>query len=80
VRVYLFGFLSDDFYGRVVVTPNEQTIARLAAQLTAWGPTPERSGGFTVENEAGDILDPGLTIAEAGLANGDLFTVVGARE
>ena len=74
--VYLFGYLSDDFFGRVVVTPNDRTVAQLAAQLTAWGSTPGRSGPATVVNEAGDQLEAGLTIAEAGLANGDIFTVV----
>jgi len=48
----------------------------LAAQLTAWGSTPGRSGPATVVNEAGDQLEAGLTIAEAGLGNGDIFTVV----
>jgi hypothetical protein len=44
--------------------------------LTAWGSTPGRSGPATVVNEAGDQLETGLTIAEAGLGNGDIFTVV----
>ena len=74
--VYLFGYLSDDFFGRVVVTPNDRTVAQLAAQLTGWGSTPDRSGPATVVNEAGDQLEAGLTIAEAGLGNGDIFTVV----
>jgi hypothetical protein len=72
---YLFGFLHDDFFGRLVVTPDDQTVAGLAAQLTAWGPAPERAGRCAVTNEAGDVLDPHLTIAEAGLGNGDIFTV-----
>jgi hypothetical protein len=76
--VYLFGYLSDDFYGRVIVTPNDRTVAQLAAQLTAWGSTPQQSGPATVVNEAGHQLETGLTIAEAGLGNGDIFTVVRA--
>jgi hypothetical protein len=76
VRVYLFGYLSDDFYGRVIVTPNERTVAEVAAQLTAWGPTRSRPESFTVVNEAGDQLDPHHTIADAGLGNGDIFSVV----
>jgi hypothetical protein len=75
VIVYLFGYLSDDFFGRVIVTPNDRTVAQLAAQLTAWG-SPGRPGPATVVNEAGHQLDTGLTIAEAGLDNGDIFTVV----
>jgi hypothetical protein len=79
VRIYLFGYLSNDFYGRVIVTPDDQTVARLAEQLTAWGPAPERPGPFAVTNEAGEALDPAHTIAGAGLANGDIFTVAPAR-
>ena len=29
MRVYLFGFASDDFLGRVIVTPDERTVAQL---------------------------------------------------
>jgi hypothetical protein len=76
VIVYLFGYLSDDFFGRVVVTPNDRTVAQLAAQLTAWGSTPCRPRPATVVNEAGHQLDTGLSIGEAGLRNGDIFTVV----
>jgi hypothetical protein len=77
VIVYLFGYLSDDFFGRVVVTPNDRTVAQLADQLTAWGSTSDRPGPATiVVNEAGHQLDTELTIAEAGLENGNIFTVV----
>jgi hypothetical protein len=75
VRVYLFGFASDDFVGRVVVTPDERTVGQLAGQLLAWGLAPERGGSLTVRNEAGDILDPAATIAQARLGNGDIFEV-----
>jgi hypothetical protein len=75
VRVHLFGYLSGDFYGRVIVAPDDQTVARLAAQLTAWGWAPEPPGPLTVTNEAGEVLDPRLTIAGAGLGNGDIFRV-----
>ena len=37
MRVYLFGYASDDFVGRVIVTPNERTVAELGRQLVAWG-------------------------------------------
>ena len=43
MRVYLFGFASDDFLGRVIVTPDERTVAQLAGQLVAWGLAPERA-------------------------------------
>jgi hypothetical protein len=75
MRIYLFGFASDDFVGRVIVTPNERTVAQLAQQLVAWGLSPETSGCLTVRNEGGDVLDPASTIATAGLSNGDIFTV-----
>jgi hypothetical protein len=44
MRVYLFGFASDDFLGRVVVTPDERTVAQLAGQLVSWGLAPDRGG------------------------------------
>jgi hypothetical protein len=75
MRVYLFGFASDDFLGRVIVTPDERTVAQLAEQLVAWGPAPERGGFLTVRNEVGDVLDPAATIAQAGLGNGAIFKV-----
>ena len=75
MRVYLFGFASDDFLGRVIVTPDERTVAQLAGQLLAWGLAPERSGSLAVRNKAGDVLDPAATIADAGLGNGDIFKV-----
>jgi hypothetical protein len=77
--VYLFGFSSDDFFGRVLVTPDERTIAQLAAQLASWGPSPQPKTAFTVTNEAGELLDTQLTVAEVGLGNGDIFTVVGSQ-
>ena len=75
MRVYLFGFASDDFLGRVIVSPDERTVAQLARQLVAWGLAPERGKSIMVRNEAGDILDPAATIAQAGLGNGDIFKV-----
>jgi hypothetical protein len=75
MRVYLFGFASDDFLGRVILTPDDRTVAQLAGQLVAWGLAPERSTSLTVRNEAGDTLDPEATIAQAGLGNGDIFRV-----
>jgi hypothetical protein len=75
VRIYLFGYASDDFVGRVVVTPNERTVAELGRQLVAWGLAPERQGAMAVRNESGEILQPADTIAQAGLSNGDIFTV-----
>jgi hypothetical protein len=75
VRVYLFGYASDDFVGRVVVTPSERTVAELGCQLVAWGLAPERQGVIAVRNESGETLEPADTIAQAGLSNGDIFTV-----
>jgi uncharacterized protein YgfB (UPF0149 family) len=75
VRVYLFGYTDDDFLLRVLVTPDERTVAQLADQLVAWGPAPEAGGPLTVRNEPGDVLDPAATIAQAGLRAGDIFRV-----
>jgi hypothetical protein len=75
VLVYLFGYLADDFFGRVLVVPADHTVGQLARQLVAWGPTPERAGRFTVTNEAGETLDQTMTIDQVGLGNGHLFTV-----
>ncbi|MDZ4233993.1 MAG: hypothetical protein U1C73_09580 [Dietzia sp.] len=75
MRIYLFGYASDDFLARVVVTPKERTVSQLADQLVAWGLAPERGGPLTVHNEIGHVLDPHSTIAAAGLGNGDIFTV-----
>ena len=75
MRIYLFGYASDDFVGRVIVTPNERTVAELGRQLVAWGLAPERRGAIAVRNESGEILEPAATIAQAGLSNGDIFTV-----
>jgi hypothetical protein len=73
--VYLFGYMSDDFLGRVLVAPAEQTVGRLAEQLVSWGWNPERRGRYRVTNEVGAILDPAHTIAQAGLSNGHIFIV-----
>ncbi|MDG4667216.1 hypothetical protein [Mycobacterium sp. 236(2023)] len=75
MRIYLFGYASDDFLARVIVTPDGRTIAQLADQLVAWGLEPERGGSLCVRNEIGVLLDPDSTIAAAGLGNGDIFTV-----
>lgn len=75
MATYLFGYLTDDFFGRVVVASSGQTVAQLAEQLTAWSWSPEAESPFVVTNEAGDELDPDVILADAGLANGDIFTV-----
>ena len=75
MRVYLFGYLTDDFFGRVLVAPTNQSVGRLAQQLAAWGLAPGQAGSFIVTNEAGAVLDQNLTIGEAGLGNGDIVTV-----
>jgi len=74
VRVYLFGYLEDDFLGRVMVVPEEMPVGVLAAQLSAWS---AEDGGATVDviDEAGATLDLGASVAAAGLGNGHIFTV-----
>jgi hypothetical protein len=76
VIVYLFGYLSDDFFGRVILTPDDRTVAQLEAQLTAWGSRFGQPGTSVVVDEAGQQLETELTIAEAGLRNGSIFTVL----
>ena len=71
--VYLFGYLEDDFYGRVVVTSEQLTIGELAAQLAGW--SYEHGIPIGVTNEAGDALDMQAPIHVVGLRNGDIFTV-----
>jgi hypothetical protein len=75
MRIYLFGYLDDDVLGRVIVTPEERTVAELAGQLCAWGGATADAAAVTVYNEAGETLAPGLTLAASGLGNGDIFTV-----
>jgi hypothetical protein len=75
MMVYLFGYLNDDFLGRFIVTPAEQTVGGLAEQLIAWSWNPERRAPYRVTSEDGTLLDPALTVAQAGLSNGDIFTV-----
>jgi hypothetical protein len=71
--VYLFGYLEDDYLGRVIVAPDELTVGELAVQLSAW--SYERGLPVGVTNEAGDELDLREPIHSVGLGNGDIFTV-----
>lgn len=75
MAVYLFGFLDDDFYGRVMVASDDTSVGALAAQLAAWSLEPERRGTLSVEDEHGTSIDPAATIRAAGLGNGDIFMV-----
>jgi hypothetical protein len=72
--IYLFGYLEDDFLGRVLVTSDDVTIESLAIQLCAW--SDERGAPVVVTNEAGEELDLQLPVDAAGLNNGDIFTVL----
>jgi hypothetical protein len=73
--VPLFGFLEDDYLGRVIVTPSNQTIGQLALQLRAWSDGLPGAGACEVTDEAGDVLDPAWTVERAGLTGGGLFRV-----
>jgi len=44
VRVYLFGYLTDDFFGRVLVAPTNQSVGRLAQQLSRGGRRQDKPG------------------------------------
>ena len=76
--VHLFGHLQGDFALRVVFTDTDQTVATLANQLQAWGPElyPHPDPAATVRNEAGIVLEPTATLAQAGLHAGDIFSTV----
>jgi hypothetical protein len=73
--IYVFGYLDDDFYGRVIVTSEQQTVAGLATQLEAWGPTPATGQPVIVRDESGTELDPARTVADSCLGNGAIFRV-----
>jgi hypothetical protein len=77
MRIYLFGYLDGDAFGRVVVADTTQTVSRLVAQLEAWASElcPPMAGPPIVTNEGGDVLDSASTLAEAGLSAGDIFRV-----
>lgn len=71
--IYLFGYLEDDYLGRVIVAPEELTVGQLAAQLSAW--SYEHGAPVAATNEAGHQLDLQAPIHAVGLRNGDIFTV-----
>lgn len=71
--VYLFGYLEDDYLGRLIMASDELSVSQLAAQLSAW--SYERGTPVAVTNEAGDRLHLDASIRSAGLGDGDLFTV-----
>ena len=72
-NVYLFGYLEDDYLGRLMMASEELTIGELAEQLSAW--SYERGAPVAVTNEAGDELDLLAPLHSVGLGNGDIFTV-----
>jgi hypothetical protein len=73
--IFLCGYLQDDFFGRVIAAPVDQPVGRVADQLTAWGWSPERRRSCTIRNEAGEILDPQASVAEAGLGMCDIVRI-----
>jgi hypothetical protein len=73
--VHLFGFLDDDFLGRVIVTPSDATVTQLARQLRTWSDGLSPADACEVTDEAGNVLDPAWSVEKAGLRPGDLFTV-----
>lgn len=71
--IYLFGYLEDDFLGRLMMASDELSVGQLAEQLSAW--SYERGLPIAVTNEAGDTLDLEASIRSVGLGDGDMFTV-----
>ena len=80
MRVYLFGYLSDDFFGRVMVTPNHQTVEQLAAQLTAWGPTPEQAWEYVYEAESQPWVAGGTMLYRRSLWEKNPFQEINVGE
>jgi hypothetical protein len=80
--IHLYGFLEDDFLGRVIVVDNDRPVGVIADQLQAWGPDlhPRRIPAATVTNEYGDVLDPTSSLIDVGLIAGDIFHVGGDQE
>jgi hypothetical protein len=81
VLINLYGFLDDDFVGRLIIVDDGQSVATLATQLQAWGPdlypSPIRDPHIT--NEQGAVLNATLTILDCGLTPGALFHVGSSR-
>ena len=50
-NVYLFGYLEDDYLGRLMMASEELTVGELAEQLSAW--SYKRGAPIAVTNEAG---------------------------
>ena len=72
-HVHLFGYLEDDYLGRLIMASEELTVGELAEQLSAW--SYKRGAPVAVTNEAGGDLDLLAPIHSVGLGNGDIFTV-----
>jgi hypothetical protein len=78
VIIPLYGYFEGDFLGLAIVALADQKVGDLAEQLSNWvlDLRVERlAGRLIVLNEHGEKLDLDSTVAEAGLAAGDLFFV-----
>ena len=75
--INLFGFLEDDFVGRLIIVDDSQPVGTLAGQLQAWGPDlyPTPIVDPHIANEQGVVLDCASTIFDSGLSPGALFRV-----
>ena len=79
--INLYGFLEDDFVGRLIIVDDSQPVGSLAGQLQAWGPElyPSPIADPHVTNEQGEVLDSTSTILDSGLTPGALFHVEPSR-
>lgn len=79
--INLYGFLEDDFVGRVIIVDGKRTVSNLATQLLGWGSDlyPSTVHDPQITNEQGAVLDPGATILESGLTSGALFRLRDSR-
>lgn len=75
--ITLYGFLDEDFLGRVISIDDARTIQELAVQLQSWGPDLYSNSRRTVmlTNEQGVVLDPTSRVSQVGLSAGDIFHV-----
>ena len=76
MSIPLYGFLEGDTLGLLVLVEPGETILQLARTLQeAASIRVSRSGAFDFVYD-GKVIDPGLTVAEAGLQALDRFDVI----
>jgi toluene-4-monooxygenase system protein B len=77
VLVPLYGFLEGDTIGLVVLVHDDDTVGDLAERLVAAAAVRVRRPAAVAVRHRGAVLDPALTIAEAGLTALERVDVIG---